>query len=383
MIKEERVFFTGINGLRFIAALSVIITHIELLKGVSNFKSYWKNPLIFNIGGLGVYFFFVLSGFLITYLLLVEKEKFKTIKIKEFYLRRILRIWPLYYLIIIIGFFVLPHFPQIHIHYLQNSFVENFDNNLLLYIFILPNLAFSMYLAVPHIGQIWSIGVEEQFYLIWPLLILKTKNIMKLLLWLIVAIIAFKTLVLLANDFFKNENWYETLKRMVAMCKFECMAIGGVGAVLLQKNDTKYLNICYKKVVINTSLLLIPILIYFTPNFIQDGIHIIYSIIFIIVILNIIGNKNIKIKLENKIFNFLGKISYGLYMYHFMIIPIILYILNKYKFTTNEFYLNFIIYFTTILITILVSAFSYYFFENKFIKLKSKFSPIKSSIPNE
>ena len=81
--------------------------------------------------------------------------------------------------------------------------------------------------------------------------------------------------------------------------------------------------------------------------------------------------------------NFLGKISYGLYMYHFMIIPIILYILNKYKFTTNEFYLNFIIYFTTILITILVSAFSYYFFENKFIKLKSKFSPIKSSIPNE
>ena len=303
MIKEERVFFTGINGLRFIAALSVIITHIELLKGVFSFKSYWKNPLVFNIGGLGVYFFFVLSGFLITYILLVEKEKFKTIKIKEFYLRRILRIWPLYYLIIIIGFFVLPHFPQIHIYYLQNSFVENFNNNLLLYIFILPNLAYSMYIAVPHIGHIWSIGVEEQFYLIWPLLILKTKNIMKLLLLLIVSIIAFKILVLLTNDFFKNENWYATLKRMVAMCKFECMAIGGVGAVLLQKNDTKYLNICYKKVVINTSLLLIPILIYLTPNFIQDGIHIIYSIIFIIVILNILGNKNIKIKLENKIFN--------------------------------------------------------------------------------
>ena len=383
MIKEERVFFTGINGLRFIAALSVIITHIELLKGVFSFKSYWKNPLVFNIGGLGVYFFFVLSGFLITYLLLVEKEKFKTIKIKEFYLRRILRIWPLYYLIIIIGFFVLPHFPQIHIYYLQNSFVENFNNNLLLYIFILPNLAYSMYIAVPHIGHIWSIGVEEQFYLIWPLLILKTKNIMKLLLLLIVSIIAFKILVLLTNDFFKNENWYATLKRMVAMCKFECMAIGGVGAVLLQKNDTKYLNICYKKVVINTSLLLIPILIYLTPNFIQDGIHIIYSIIFIIVILNILGNKNIKIKLENKIFNFLGKISYGLYMYHFMIIPVILYILNKYKFTTNEFFLNFIIYSTTILITILVSSLSYYFFENKFIQLKSKFSPIKSGISNE
>jgi peptidoglycan/LPS O-acetylase OafA/YrhL len=383
MIKEERVFFTGINGLRFIAALAVIITHIELLKGVFGFKSYWKNPLIFNLGGLGVYFFFVLSGFLITYLLLIEKEKFKTIKIKEFYLRRILRIWPLYYLIIIIGFFVLPHFPEIHIPYLQDSFIKNFDNNLLLYIFILPNLAYSMYLAVPHIGHIWSIGVEEQFYLIWPWLIFKTKNVLKLLIRLIIGIIAFKILILIASVFLGGEYWFESLKRMVAMCKFECMAIGGIGACLLQKKETKILYFFYKKITLNISLLLIPILIFFTPNIIQDGIHIIYSILFLIVILNVIGNKNIKVKMDNKVFDFLGKISYGLYMYHFMIIPIILFFIHKLNLTTNDYFLNFIIYLSVIIVTILISALSFYIFENKFIKLKSKFSPIKSGTSNE
>lgn len=378
MIKEERIFFPGINGLRFIAALAVIITHIELLKGVFSMPSFWKNPIVYNLGGLGVYFFFVLSGFLITYLLLAEKEKFNTVKIKEFYLRRILRIWPLYYLIVVLGFFVLPHFTQIQIHYLEDSAVKNFNSNLILYLFMLPNLAFSMFLAVPHIGQIWSIGVEEQFYIVWPWLILKTKNTIKFLLWLVVGLIALKASVLVLGFFCQAEPWFEPLKRMIAMSKFECMAIGGIGACVLRENKTKLLHIVYNKWVLNASLLLVPILILFTPDLIQDGIHVVYSVLFLIIILNVVGNKNIKIKLENNVFNFLGKISYGIYMYHFMIIPFVLLFVSNYKTQINPIALNVIIYVLVISLTILVSAISFYFFENKFIKLKSKYSPIKS-----
>ena len=76
--KQEHIFFEGINGLRFFAAIAVVITHIELIKGAFGIKNYWKNTFVFNLGGLGVYFFFVLSGFLITYLLLVEKQKTNT-----------------------------------------------------------------------------------------------------------------------------------------------------------------------------------------------------------------------------------------------------------------------------------------------------------------
>ncbi len=110
MKKIEKVYFPGLNALRFIAASAVIITHIELLKGFFGLKSFWQNPLLYNLGGLGVYFFFVLSGFLITYLLLKEKTVLNDIKIKNFYIRRILRIWPLYFFILILGLFVLTFF---------------------------------------------------------------------------------------------------------------------------------------------------------------------------------------------------------------------------------------------------------------------------------
>ncbi len=378
MKTEEKIFFSGINGLRFFAALAVIITHIELLKGSFEFKSYWKNPIIFNLGGLGVYFFFVLSGFLITFLLLSEKQKFNTIKIKEFYYRRILRIWPLYYLILILGFFVLPHFKEIQIPYLQDNFIEHYNANLILYLFILPNVAFALFMAVPHIGQLWSIGVEEQFYLFWPWLVLKAKNTVKALLYVIFILILIKFTMLVLGKFYGAEKWYEPLKLIIAMSKFECMALGGIGAcILFQKND-KLLKLVYNKYVLASSILFIPLLMLFTPPFLQDGIHLVYSVIFLIIILNVTGNKTIFFSLENKYLNFLGKISYGLYMYHFLLIPIILYYMKPLKNAVNETWANVIIYSLVIVSTVVVSAISFYCFENIFIKKKAKYSPIKS-----
>jgi peptidoglycan/LPS O-acetylase OafA/YrhL len=81
----NKVYFPNLNGLRFFAAFSVMLYHF-FGEGLIN-------------GHYGVVLFFVLSGFLITYLLFEEKEKFGKIEIKKFYFRRILRIWPLYYLV--------------------------------------------------------------------------------------------------------------------------------------------------------------------------------------------------------------------------------------------------------------------------------------------
>jgi peptidoglycan/LPS O-acetylase OafA/YrhL len=207
------------------------------------------------LGGLGVYFFFVLSGFLITYLLLAEKEKYGTISIKQFYARRILRIWPLYYLILILGFFILPQFVSFKIGYLQNSFEQHFYPNLILYLFILPNLAFSIYPAVPNIGQAWSIGVEEQFYIIWPIIIAKSKSVLKTLLIITTVLILTKVIVLFMGYFFQDTEWYKPLKLFVAMSKFECMTIGGLGAYFLFINH-KFLDFIYKPVVLVFSIIL-------------------------------------------------------------------------------------------------------------------------------
>jgi peptidoglycan/LPS O-acetylase OafA/YrhL len=376
IVTEKRIYFSGINSLRFIAALAVIVTHIELLKGVFGFKNYWKNPIIFNLGGMGVYFFFVLSGFLITYLLLVEKEKYHHIKIKDFYIRRILRIWPLYYLIVIIGFFILPKFEIFHISYLQDSFTENFNNNLILYILILPNVAFSLFPAVSNIGQAWSIGVEEQFYLAWPWIISKSKNILKTLLVIIISLFLIKVGVLVLGKFFNESTWYKPLKLLVAMSKFECMAIGGIGAFFLF-SKSNLLKLFYNRYILLLSIISIPLLIYITPNFLQDGIHIVYSILFLTIILNVSDN-TLKFNFENKLLNYLGKISYGIYMYHFMIIPAVLYMIKNYFNLQSEVAINGLAYSSVIILTICISGISYRFIERPFINLKSKFSTIKS-----
>lgn len=351
-----------------------------MIKGTFGLKSHWNNPLFFNLGGLGVYFFFVLSGFLITYLLLAEKEKFGTISIKQFYFRRILRIWPLYYFVLVLGFFILPQFEIFKIGYLQNSFEQHFYPNLILYLLILPNLAFSFYPAVPNIGQAWSIGVEEQFYIIWPIIIAKSKSIIKTLLIITIILILIKVFVLLLGYFSQDTDWYRPLKLFIAMSKFECMSIGGIGAYFLYTNH-RLLKLAYNPIIFIISLSCSILLIYFTPQKLQDGIHLVYSFLFLQIIL-FIANKSPSIYFDNKLFNYLGKISYGLYMYHFMVIPLCIYLYVKYFHTDSGIMENIAVYGTVIATTILISGISYQFFEQRFIRLKSRYSPIKSGDAN-
>ena len=86
-MKNKKIYFPGLNGLRFFSVLAVIITHIELIKHKLGFFNIWNNKLINHVGVIGVSFFFVLSGFLITYLMLIEKKEFNYFSIKKFYLR--------------------------------------------------------------------------------------------------------------------------------------------------------------------------------------------------------------------------------------------------------------------------------------------------------
>jgi len=162
----EKIYFPGLNGLRFIAAFVVVLDHIEQIKtwfGLppAAFLADWGNAT----GDYAVTLFFALSGFLITYLLLAEQRQTGTIHIRKFYLRRILRIWPLYYLLVLIGFAALP--PLIAGDYAGPRGPYTLTG-LLIHLLFAPNLAPFLGVVVPGISHLWTIGVEEQFYLAWP-----------------------------------------------------------------------------------------------------------------------------------------------------------------------------------------------------------------------
>ena len=164
-MKKLTLYFPSLNGVRAIAASMVIVHHIEMVKSEKGLSDY---ALPGDFGSLGVTLFFVLSGFLITYLLFAEQKETQTINIKNFYIRRILRIWPLYYLILIISFFFFSQYlyPEGMVQ-LQKHYWIKFVLN----VFMLANVSHACVGKIPLGSNLWSVGTEEQFYLLWPWLV--------------------------------------------------------------------------------------------------------------------------------------------------------------------------------------------------------------------
>ncbi len=105
---SNKIYFPGLNGLRFLAAISVVVVHLNQFKDYFGTASPIFLPKFLLNGNDAVTLFFVLSGFLITYLMFVEYQQTHDISVRSFYTRRILRIWPLYYFIVFIGFVGVP-----------------------------------------------------------------------------------------------------------------------------------------------------------------------------------------------------------------------------------------------------------------------------------
>ena len=409
MSNKASVYFPNLNGLRFFAALIVVLTHVELIKQYIPYTTNcqeqsmlmsphpiksimlgeikWFSPLITQAGGIGVNLFFVLSGFLITYLLFVEKRRFGTIAIKAFYIRRILRIWPLYYLLVLLGFFILPNFALFSIPDQDPNVHRWFWHNFLPYFFLFPNLALSMFmLAAPNIGQLWSIGVEEQFYGIWPWIIRKSKNFIQTIFWFIVFLLIIKGVVLYLADHSGIEG-LRTLKRFMAMLKLESMALGAVGAWLIFEKKESLLKIVYHPVVFWGAMLGIPISVYIIPAYLQTAAYLPQAVMSLVIILNLATNVKYALTLENKVLDWLGKISYGIYGYHMLIVTLVLNLAKHgwhwghpqgslYQDLTV--WQNVVIYTLVIILTIGVASISYLYFELPFIRRKARSTKVVS-----
>jgi peptidoglycan/LPS O-acetylase OafA/YrhL len=374
MLKSKNVYFPNLNGIRFFAAAIVICHHIEQNKNFLGMENFWHIDAIRSMGKLGVVLFFVLSGFLITYLLLEEEKQTGTIGIKKFYFRRILKIWPLYFLIILMAFFILPYITFFNLPKLGiESVHESLLVKLTLYLFFLPNVAHYFFSIIPYASQAWSIGTEEQFYLVWPWIFRRSKKWMSRLLIITGVVLGYLFiqyfLSFSVSDFIPYKG-YITL--IWSVLRIDCMAIGALFAFLLHTDR-------FLKYILNTWLFYMVLagtcLLMINAVSIRGINYQAYAILFGIIILNFAANDTIKISLENKILNYLGKISYGLYMYHSIAVVFCLKMIT-YLHLPNT---NWIIYPSVFILTIAISSFSYTFFESKFLSLKNKYTVIPSN----
>ena len=156
----------NLDGLRTLAATAVVLGHSHIF-----FQGYvpsgWVEDTFFRQAGLGVQFFFVLSGFLITRIALTQMDSPQGFSLKRFWIRRILRIWPVYFLVVgvaaLLAYGAGPLFNMFYNNWaLMLCFLKNFD-----LLALLPKQHAPGFI----VSVLWSVSIEEQFYLLYPLLL--------------------------------------------------------------------------------------------------------------------------------------------------------------------------------------------------------------------
>lgn len=353
-VKIDRVHFHTFDSLRFLSFLLVFLRHSPVPE--DSMLYYFSHE-----GGIGVSFFFVLSGFLITYILILEKINNQgEIPLKKFFKRRILRIWPLYYAMVIFAMctpFILGFF---NISYSNQGYQPNWfftltflENYVAMFTRQLPNVA--------PLTVIWSLCVEEHFYIFWGLAFycISLKNVPKLLVGCIIFSfimqIVYEKYEINTLDLFTNIHYF---------------AFGAIPAYLFvfKKNIIEKLSLipAVYKYLYAVSIIGVIVIVSNT-NLIPDlkVSSLLFSVLFSGLILFTLGEKNVFKISDKSILAKLGKYTYGLYLIHTICISLFIKIGSKYD-------MNWIVItLLSFVSTVIFSALSYHLFEKQFLKLKN------------
>jgi peptidoglycan/LPS O-acetylase OafA/YrhL len=370
LIKEEKVYFYGLDEFRAVAAILVYFHHLEYYKMHEGFSSLLRidslHPFIQHAGRNAVIAFFVLSGFLITYLLLREKEKTGTINVKAFYIRRVLRIWPLYFFVVFIGFVLLPLLNQTGLFNDQKTWPKLINQleyaSLPLFLLFLSNFALKYFKPVAGASQSWSVSVEEQFYLLWPNIIKYAKGL-KVTVFVIACIVLGKLgLVHLLTKY----SGQSMLLRIINIISIQDMCVGALAAILLFSKGT------FERVkpFFESRILLFITVTGIITEMVMFDHPVTLSVLFGLLILLVVNQR-----IEIGFLKYFGKISYGIYMLHPLMIFLSFSIAMKFQ---NKYLFNIVLYALSFSFTIIASSLSYKYIETPFLKYKSGFTIIES-----
>jgi peptidoglycan/LPS O-acetylase OafA/YrhL len=362
--------FENLNGLRFIGALAVFIFHSFTLSR-EIWGAFYQTPVSKGIyqlasrGHYGVGLFFVLSGFLIVTLMLLELDKTQTVNIKNFFARRILRIWPVYFALVIFGFLLFPYLPfgkpTIHSLGYFSVFLSNLDE---IWVGMNDSLTF--------LTVTWSVSVEEQFYLflflvlgLFPFLI-KRKYIFGYLVAIILICLVFR----LINPSDERVIYFHSFSVM------SDLAIGGLLAFIVSANKHQFIFKLSRIQIIGIYIFGLTVLI-FSHQIFQGYLvaieRIFQASFFAFVLLDQMFSNHSWFKADELPgFFFSGNLTYGFYMYHCVSLYYWAIFFQNHELTNSVMW--FVLYLTlNFVTTYVVSLLSYYWLEKPFLRLKSYF----------
>ncbi len=354
----KRKYFTVFDAFRFFFFFLVFLQHTPISK--NSFFNYFSGS-----GGIGVSLFFILSGFLITYILINEKKHTNTISLKKFFIRRILRIWPLFYAMLLFAFLTPYILNLLHL----SSSNEGYEPNWLVSVLFLENYKMMFTNNFPNVSPLrvmWSLCVEEHFYIFWGLILylIPIKRIPLLIFLSILTAnlvrVFYYSIDLNTGDLFSNLDYF---------------AYGAIPAFILTNKKNLVQKVSKIPLSIKYSILILTIgVIFIVPNIPYNSLRLyisptIFGLLFATIILFSITETNqININ-SNNLITKLGVYTYGLYVYHAIVINLLIQVFKNYKSDSK----NLIIGVLALILTITISILSYYFYEQPFLKLKKYF----------
>jgi peptidoglycan/LPS O-acetylase OafA/YrhL len=364
----RRVHFRGLNSLRFFAALFVVLGHIPMNQGSAGLPNPSYGALFFR-GAWAVAFFFALSGFLITYLLLDEERRTGTIAVRSFYLRRVCRIWPLYFAVVAFGLsFYNLLLPRLGIPY---PVAYSVPLAAFLYTFFLPNLMNSLYTVGGILNPLWSIGLEEQFYLAWAPAV---KRWLASLPRICIAVLAASFGIFCLNHFRLLGAGAPQL--FFGQLKFHFMAAGALAAWSLHRHPEKFIRLpVFRSRALQVVLLLLLLELYLTGRIPWGwlGEEIVQLVLYVWLIVTVSANPRNVIRAEVPAFEYLGVISYGIYMLHMIAVYLTSAVFQRSSWWHDRFWLYCFAYYGMALgLTVLMAHLSYRWFEQPFLRLKDQ-----------
>lgn len=302
-------WYNGLAGLRGVAILMVLLSHN--FGFLSKQLEFW--------GQFGVDVFFVLSGFLISEILLesVGKEHY----FHNFYIKRIFRILPVYFLVTIVGLAIARILPEFHPDF--NYYIDNIWYLILYFqnwlkVFNPPELK-----GGGIFGHYWTLGIEEQFYFIFPLVVFLFRNRIRLIVYLLFLFI----IMLIAFRYFFWLNLKNPLDIYNAPFKtrYDGIAVGALLAIF--KNSTysklrRLLKNCLIGFLVCHAVIFVFIRVekLIIPHFLIIGFTSLVLIIAIIVWYSLNEHTIIYKLLNNRFLSFFAEISYGLYLIHAIVL---------------------------------------------------------------